>query len=140
MKEIPTVGPTAVYNAINLCNFEKLKTKKTMQTNVNNLTYRQARFNWLAQLLARMGVDIPDNDGSEVRKNLKNEWIDYAKLKEKGHTLVLDQVAFRDECHVKQVSGTCFDETLVFSHDEDGLYDENIEVDVESNENVSLLT
>ena len=73
MKEKPTVGLTAVYNAINLCNYEKLKTKKVMQTNTNNLTYRQARFNWLAQLLARMGVDIPANDGSDVRRNLKDE-------------------------------------------------------------------
>ena len=52
-----------------------------MQTNLRNLTYRQARFNWLAQLCARMGESIPDNDESDVRKNLKDEWIDYDTLK-----------------------------------------------------------
>ena len=37
-KEIPAMGLTAIYNAVNLCNFEKLKTKKIMQTNIKNLT------------------------------------------------------------------------------------------------------
>ena len=137
MEEKPAVGITAVYNAINLCNFEKIKTRKVMQTNTTNLTYRQARFNWLAQLLARMGGDIPDNDGSDVRNNLKDEWIDHTILKEKGFTFDLDQVAFWDECHIKQVAGTCFDETLVFARDEDGVYDRDVEVDVEANEKVS---
>ena len=138
MEELPPVGITAIHNAINWCNFEKVKTKKIMQTNIKNLTYRQARYNWLAQLLARMGVDIPDNDGSDVRANLKDEWIDYRTLKEKGLTFDLDQVAFWDECHIKQVAGTCFDETLVFARDEDGIYDKDTEVDVEANEKVSI--
>ena len=108
-----------------------------MQTNLRNLTYRQARFNWLAQLCARMGESIPDNDESDVRKNLKDEWIDYDTLKEKGLTFSLDQVAFWDECHIKQVAGTCFDETFIFARDENGVYDENAEVDLEANEKVS---
>ena len=35
--EKPPVGLTSVYNAINHCNFEKIKTQKTMQTNLKNL-------------------------------------------------------------------------------------------------------
>ena len=58
--ELQPVGLTSVYNAINLCNFERVKTQKTMQTNLKNLVYKQARFNWLAQLLVRMGETLPE--------------------------------------------------------------------------------
>ena len=63
--ELQPVGLTEVYNAINLCNYEKNRTQKTMQTNLNNLVYKQARHNWLAQLLVRMGATLPENDESE---------------------------------------------------------------------------
>ena len=73
--EQPQVGLTAVYNAINLCNHEKVKTQKVMQTNINNEIYWQARFNWLAQLLVRIGGSLPENNESEYRQRLKDEWI-----------------------------------------------------------------
>ena len=136
---LPPVSITAVYNAINLCNYQKTKTKKAMQTNINNKIYRQARYNWIAQLLARMGQPVPEimNKNSEYRMRLKDEWVNYDKLKDKGLTFSLDQVAFWDECHIKQVAGTCFDETLIFARDEHGVYDDNAEVNLEGNEKVS---
>ena len=108
-----------------------------MQTNLKNLVYKQARFNWLAQLLVRMGETLPENCESEFRERLKDEWIDYERLKEEGLTFELSQVAYWDECHVKQVAGTCVDETLVFSRNEDGLYDDDGEIDEENKQKVS---
>ena len=40
--EQPPVGLTNVYNAIDLCNYEKVKTQKVMQTNIKNEIYLQA--------------------------------------------------------------------------------------------------
>ena len=133
VNEMPPVGLTTVYNSINLCNYEKVRTQKVMQSNINNVIYRQARFNWLAQLLARMGGTVPNNDESEFRKRWKDEWIDYDRLKREGHTFELSQVAYWDECHIKQEAGTGVDETLIFSRNEDGLYDDEGEIDEEFN-------
>ena len=62
-----------------------------------------------------MGATLPDNDESEFCQRLKDEWIDYEKLKNDGLTFELSQVAYWDECHIKQVAGTNVDATLVFS-------------------------
>ena len=60
-----------------------------------------------------MGETLPDNEDSDVRKRLKEKWIDINKLKNLGLTFDLAQVAYWDECHIKQVAGTCVDKTLV---------------------------
>ena len=81
------MGLTAVYNAINQCNFEKMKTQMVVQTDLTNVVFRQARFNWIAQFfLVQMGETLPDNDESDVRPRLKDEWIDYDELKNKNLT------------------------------------------------------
>ena len=77
-------------------------------------------------------------DESEFCKRLKDEWIDYDKLKSENLTFELSQVAYWGKCHVKQVAGTCVDKTLVFTCNEDGLYNNDREVDEENNQKVSL--
>ena len=94
VNELQPVGITTVYNAINLCNYKKVRTQKVMQTNLNNLIFKQARYNCLAQLLVRMGETIPENDESEFCERLKDEWIDYDKLKSEGLTFELSQVVY----------------------------------------------
>ena len=131
------VGLTAVYNTIHRCNYEKTRTKNVPQTNIKNEIYRQARYNWFAQFLARLGEKIPEDDDSEYRKRLKNEWIDYDKLKEEKLNMELTQIGFWDECHIKQFVGCDNDETYIFARDENGLYDENGEIDEEGNRKVS---
>ena len=131
------VGLTAVYNTIHRCNYEKTRTKNVPQTNIKNEIYRQARYNWFAQFLARLGEKIPEDDDSEYRKRLKNEWIDYDKLKEEKLNMELSQIGFWDECHIKQFVGCDNDETYIFARDENGLYDENGEIDEEGNRKVS---
>ena len=131
------VGLTAVYNTIHRCNYEKARTKNVPQTNIKNEIYRQARYNWFAQFLARLGEKIPEDDDSEYRKRLKNEWIDYDKLKEEKLNMELSQIGFWDECHIKQFVGCDNDETYIFARDENGLYDENGEIDEEGNRKVS---
>ena len=84
-----------------------------------------------------MGGSLPENDDSEYRQRLKEEWVDYDNLKSQGLTFDLAQVAYWDECHIKQVAGTCVDETLVFSRNEDGLYNDDGEIDEEGNQKVS---
>ena len=131
------VGLTAVYNTIHRCNYEKTRTKNVPQTNIKNEIYRQARYNWFAQFLARLGEKIPEDDDSEYRKRLKNEWIDYDKLKEEKLNMELSQIGFWDECHIKQFVGCDNDETYLFARDENGLYDDNGEIDEEGNRKVS---
>ena len=118
-----------MYNAIQRSNHIRVKTKKIPQTDSSNLFHRQARYNWFCQLLARMGHEIPTIEGSEFRNRLKNEWIDYDKLKEEGLTFDLEQVAFWDEIHISQVIGCKDDETLIFGRNDNGLYDCDAEID-----------
>ena len=115
---------------------------KTPQTNSKNLIHRQARYNWYAQLLVRMGCSLPDVEGSEYRARLKNEWVDSDELKSKKLTFSPDQVTWFDEIHISQICGTNQDETLVFAKDENGLYKENsiLDRDEERNKRVSVTT
>ena len=97
------------------------------QTDENNLFHRQARYNWFMQLLARMEVKVdshPLDEESEYRKRLKDEWIDIEKLKEENFTFALDQVAFWDKIHIYQVVGCHKTKNLIFSRNEDGIYDD----------------
>ena len=68
---------TSVYNAIKKSKHILRRTKRRSQCKDKNLLYRQARFNWFAQLLARMGVDLgmdeSDEEGTSwFRKHLKD--------------------------------------------------------------------
>ena len=44
MNELQTIGLTAVYNPINLNKNENVIIQKVMQTNLNNLVYKHARY------------------------------------------------------------------------------------------------
>lgn len=126
-RNLPRVGITAIYNAIKRCNFISVSTQKIPQTDENNLLHRQARYNWFMQLLARMGEKVdfhPEDDGSEIRDRLKAEWVDIERLREKDLCFVLEQVAFWDEIHIYQVVGCHKDKTLIFTRNEDGIYDD----------------
>ena len=50
-------------------------------------------------------------------------------MKQEGLTFELDQVTFWDEIHMKQKCGTKNHSTLVFARNDDGIYDENAEID-----------
>ena len=70
---------------------------------------------------------------------MKNEWVDYRKLKEEAITFGLAQVAIWEECHIKQVAGTCFGETFISTCGKHGIYDENGEIGLEANEKVGKI-
>ena len=83
--ELPKVGVTAIYNAVQRTKHIIASTTAIPQTNEDNLLHRQARYNWLAQLTVRMGGDLPpvqDGEESEFRKRLDNEWVNRQKLEE----------------------------------------------------------
>ena len=116
------------------------------QSNNNNLIWMQVRFNWFAQLLVRMGekLSAPDesdkNDGSIVRKHIKNQWIDRQKLEEKGLTFVKKQdVFYDDEIHISQVCGYDKEKTIIFAKNDDGIYDEDGKINEDEEQRVSFI-
>lgn len=108
-EELPRVGLTAIYNAIQRTNHIIASTTSIPQTNKGNLFHRQARYNWFCQLLVRMGQKLPTPEGgeeNEFRKRLKPEWVDENKLKSDNLTFVPERVGFWDEIHIYQVVGS----------------------------------
>ena len=125
---LPRIGVKAVYNAIKRTNHIVTSTTDIQQTNENNLLHRQARYNWFCQILVRMGYTIPPPKNDEevaFRNRLKDEWIDSNRIKEDGYNFVLEQVGFFDEIHMIQVIGTDKKYQVMFSRNEDGIYDKN---------------
>ena len=104
--QLPKVGVTAIYNTIQCTKHIISSTTTIAQTNQDNLLHCQAPHNWLAQLLVRMGGELPpiqDDEESKFRKRLDNDWIDKEKLTQEGHTFVPEQVAYWDDIHIYQV-------------------------------------
>ena len=135
--QLPPLSVTAIYNAIKKSKYKVSCTSIVPQSNNNNLIWRQARFNWFAQLLVRMGEDLPSQEESDenrqsiVRKYIKKEWIDRQTLEDKGLTFVKEQVAYFDEIHVSQTCGFDKEKTLIFAKNDDGIYDEDGEINEE---------
>ena len=48
-------------------------------------------------------------------------------------------MAIWEECHIKQVAGTCFGETFISTCGKHGIYDENGEIGLEANEKVGKI-
>ena len=131
--QLPQVGVTAIYNAIQRTKHIIASTTSIPQTNEDNLFHRQARYNWLAQLSVRMGKKVPIplcGEDSEFRKRLKDEWIDEDKLKSEGLTFVPEQVGYWDEIHIYQVVGSDKQQHLIFSRNNNGIYDKNRKMDI----------
>jgi len=87
-----------------------------------------------------MGKQLPDNETSEYQSRLKDEWIDYERMKRDNLTFSVNQIAWFDEIHIGQVVGIENDETLIFSRGDDGIYNEDAIFDEneEKNRRVSV--
>ena len=136
---LPPIGVTAVYNAIKNSKHIIASRVTKPQTDENNTFHQQEKYNWFAQILARLGEIIPPNPNSEFRSRLRDDFIEYDKLKEDNLTFVLEQVAFWDEIHIKQVVGSDVKKVFLFPTNHHGLYDEDEDIDKEGTENVSKM-
>ena len=100
-------------------------TSSIPHTNQNNSIHRQARYNWMCQLLVRMGEKIlsPSNEEeSEYRKRLDNDMVNRERLENECITFVPEQVAYWDEIHIYQVAGTNRKRHILFARDKNSIY------------------
>ena len=104
---------------------------RILQSDDNDLIWRQARFNWFAQILVRMGKDFPDPNETDkisnsiARKYINMEWIDREKLEEKGLTFVKETNLFFDKIHISQVCDFDKEKTVAFTKNINGIYDKD---------------
>jgi hypothetical protein len=112
------------------------KIRKKPQSNENHEIWKLARFNWVTQLLTRMGLYIPVESDFEDGK--VPSWLDVNKLKQMEKVFDIAQVVHFDEVHKKQVIGlsTFSGEQIRFKRDADGnlLYPSDFEKEVVLNE------
>jgi hypothetical protein len=112
------------------------KIRKKPQSNENHEIWKLARFNWVTQLLTRMGLYIPVESDFEDGK--VPSWLDVNKLKQMEKVFDIAQVVHFDEVHKKQVIGlsTFSGEQIRFERDADGnlLHPSDFEKEVVLNE------
>lgn len=122
---LPRVGVHAIYNAMKRAKHISESTASIPQTNQNNIIHRQARYNWMCQLLVRMGEKIPspqNEEESEYRKRLDDDMVNRDRLENENLTFVPEQVAYWDEIHIYQVVGSHRKRHIIFARDEHGIY------------------
>ena len=107
---------------------ELKKTKTTCQQSDKNYIWVKARFQANAQLLARFGIDLPDDTcGMKIQDQA---YINQEKLRKAGHDCQVEQIGWWDEKHIEQVVGELKKETYQFGIDEYGVYDPDVEIEV----------
>jgi hypothetical protein len=124
---LPEVGYTAVYNAVNRSNHKKASVVKRHQASNRNVFWRQARFQFCAQMLVRFGKPLPV-DTSGVRFN-DDTALDRQKIVDNKLTLDICGIAWWDEKHIQQCVGSIKDQVYQFGYDDNGLYCNTEEVD-----------
>ena len=125
---LPPIGYTAIYQAIKRSNHTVVRKELVPQSSNSNLMWVQARFQAASQLIVRFGKDYPE-DTKEARVN-DLKYINRKLLEDGGHTLVMQQVGWWDEKHIKQVVGYLRDHCYQFAFDEDGLYSPDIHYEI----------
>ena len=91
-----------------------------------------------------MGEDLPPHQSEEendsiVRKYIKEGWwVDRQKLEEKRLTFIKEQVAFFDEIHISHICGFDKEKTLIFAKNDDGIYDQDGEINEDKEKRVSM--
>ena len=122
---LPRVGVTAISNAMKRAKHITESTTSIPQTNQDNIIHKQARYNWICQLLVRMGEKIPsvqNEEDSDFRKRLDDNMVNRERLEDENLTFVPEQVAYWDEIHIYQVVGTNRKKHMIFARDENGIY------------------
>ena len=121
------IGITAIKNATERMKYIKYKVKNIPQASDNNLHWVKARLNFCAQLLVRLGRDLPE--GFDKTQIAPAKIIDREFLESEGLMLSLHQIAFWDEIHIKQKIGEILEYIFKFAKNENDVYDENAEID-----------
>jgi hypothetical protein len=135
-QNLPPVYYSAIYRAITESNHKVSRTSKQCQASDRNKFWKQARFNSCAQLLVRLGGSIPDDTNGAVVTDPSA--VDPERLKNKGLTLDLEQIAWWDEKHIPQVVGEISEQNYQFGRDNDEIYSPTVDFDVE--QKVSFVT
>jgi hypothetical protein len=127
--DLPPIGLKAIYNSIKKSNHKVSITQSRCQATDRNLAWKQARFNAATQLLVRFGKPVPKNTSGAVVSDPKT--IDIEAIKNNKLTLTLDCIGWWDEKHIPQVCGEVNDITYQFGRDENGLYDEDVKMELQ---------
>ena len=125
---LPPIGYTAIYNCVKRSNHVVTKTEKVHQASNGNKAWVKARFQANSQLLVRFGLEYPkDTSGMKVQDE---NYISRDAIEKDNLELTIHQIAWWDEKHIKQVIGDFRDYTYQFGFDENGKYDQSIEIEL----------
>ena len=107
--------------------YKKLPVKKISQATNSNLHWVRARAQFVAQLLVRLGHDLPPE--LETTCFHPPTILDEDLLKDL--TLSLNQIVWWDEVHIKQKIGEVLDTVFRFAKNEHNTYDEDGDINEE---------
>lgn len=119
-ENLPQIGYTAVYNVVKRSNHTQALVVKCHQASDRNHFWKQARFQFCAQLMVRFGLPLPE-ETSGIRFN-DVQALDIQKIRDNNLTLDLCGVAWWNEKHIQQCVGSLKDRQFQFGWDTNRLY------------------